>query len=37
MAINGLWALHANDQVHTTFGSTLLFSSSNLDTGVGST
>ena len=32
MAINGLWALHANDQVQKTFGDTLLFSSSNLDT-----
>ena len=32
MAINGLWALHANDVVQKTFGDTLLFSSSNLDT-----
>ena len=32
MAINGLWALHATTQVEKTFGDTLLFSSSNLDT-----
>ena len=32
MAINGLWALHASSQVEKTFGDTLLFSSSNLDT-----
>ncbi len=32
MAINGLWALHATTQVENTFGDTLLFSSSNLDT-----
>jgi hypothetical protein len=32
MAINGLWALHANDVVQKSFGDTLLFSSSNLDT-----
>src|SRR4249919_709516 len=32
MAINGLWALHANDAVQKSFGDTLLFSSSNLDT-----
>ena len=32
MAINGLWALHASNQVEKTFGDTLLFSSSNLDT-----
>ena len=32
MAINGLWALHANSQVEKSFGDTLLFSSSNLDT-----
>ena len=32
MVINGLWALHASSQVEKTFGDTLLFSSSNLDT-----
>jgi len=32
MAINGLWALHASSQVEKSFGDTLLFSSSNLDT-----
>jgi hypothetical protein len=32
MAINGLWALHATSQVENSFGDTLLFSSSNLDT-----
>ena len=32
MAINGLWALHATTQVENSFGDTLLFSSSNLDT-----
>jgi hypothetical protein len=32
MAINGLWALHASTQVEKSFGDTLLFSSSNLDT-----
>ena len=32
MAINGLWALHASNQVEQSFGDTLLFSSSNLDT-----
>jgi hypothetical protein len=32
MAINGIWALHASDQVQKSFGDTLLFSSSNLDT-----
>jgi hypothetical protein len=32
MAINGLWALHANDAIQKSFGDTLLFSSSNLDT-----
>ena len=32
MAINGLWALHATTQVEKSFGDTLLFSSSNLDT-----
>ena len=32
MAINGLWALHASSQIEKTFGDTLLFSSSNLDT-----
>lgn len=32
MAINGLWALHASSQVEKTFGDTLLFSTSNLDT-----
>ena len=32
MAINGLWALHANEAVQKSFGDTLLFSSSNLDT-----
>jgi hypothetical protein len=32
MAINGLWALHANDAVQRSFGDTLLFSSRNLDT-----
>jgi hypothetical protein len=32
MAINGLWALHASSQVVRSFGDTLLFSSSNLDT-----
>ena len=32
MAINGLWALHADDAVQKSFGDTLLFSSSNLDT-----
>jgi hypothetical protein len=32
MAINGLWALHANDAVQKSFGDTLLFSSHNLDT-----
>ena len=32
MAINGLWALHATSQIEKSFGDTLLFSSSNLDT-----
>jgi hypothetical protein len=32
MAINGIWALHASSQVEKSFGDTLLFSSSNLDT-----
>ena len=32
MAINGIWALHASTQVEKSFGDTLLFSSSNLDT-----
>jgi hypothetical protein len=32
MAINGAWALHASSQVEKSFGDTLLFSSSNLDT-----
>ena len=32
MAINGLWALHASSQIVRSFGDTLLFSSSNLDT-----
>lgn len=32
MAINGLWALHVSSQVEKSFGDTLLFSSSNLDT-----
>jgi hypothetical protein len=32
MAINGGWALHASSQVEKSFGDTLLFSSSNLDT-----
>ncbi len=32
MAINGLWALHASSLVEKSFGDTLLFSSSNLDT-----
>jgi hypothetical protein len=32
MAINGLWALHSTSQVEKSFGDTLLFSSSNLDT-----
>jgi hypothetical protein len=32
MAINGLWALHATTQIEKSFGDTLLFSSSNLDT-----
>jgi hypothetical protein len=32
MAINGLWALDASNQVEQSFGDTLLFSSSNLDT-----
>jgi len=32
MFINGLWALHASSQVEKSFGDTLLFSSSNLDT-----
>ncbi len=32
MAINGLWALHATTAVEKSFGDTLLFSSSNLDT-----
>ena len=32
MAINGAWALHATTQVQKSFGDTLLFSSSNLDT-----
>jgi hypothetical protein len=32
MAINGIWALRANSQVEKSFGDTLLFSSSNLDT-----
>jgi hypothetical protein len=32
MAINGLWALHTSSQVEKSFGDTLLFSSSNLDT-----
>jgi hypothetical protein len=32
MAINGAWALHASSQVEKSFGDTLLFSSSSLDT-----
>jgi hypothetical protein len=32
MVINGVWALRANSQVEKSFGDTLLFSSSNLDT-----
>ena len=32
MAINGAWALHASSQIENSFGDTLLFSSSNLDT-----
>jgi hypothetical protein len=32
MAINGGWALHASSQIEKSFGDTLLFSSSNLDT-----
>jgi hypothetical protein len=32
MAINGIWALHASSAVVKSFGDTLLFSSSNLDT-----
>jgi hypothetical protein len=32
MAINGLWALHANDVIQKSVGDTLLFSSNNLDT-----
>ena len=32
MAINGLWALHASSQIEKSFGDTLLFSQSNLDT-----
>jgi len=32
MAINGAWALHANSQIQKSFGDTLLFSNSNLDT-----
>jgi hypothetical protein len=32
MAINGVWALRANTEVEKSFGHTLLFSSSNLDT-----
>jgi hypothetical protein len=32
MLINGAWALHASSQVEKSFGDTLLFSSSNLDT-----
>jgi hypothetical protein len=32
MLINGLWALQANSQIEQSFGDTLLFSSSNLDT-----
>jgi len=32
MAINGLWALHSSSQIEKSFGDTLLFSSSNLDT-----
>jgi hypothetical protein len=32
MAIDGIWALHASSQVEKSFGDTLLFSSSNLDT-----
>jgi hypothetical protein len=32
MAINGIWALRVNSQVEKSFGETLLFSSSNLDT-----
>src|ERR1700750_1207454 len=32
MAISGLWALRASSQVEKSFGDTLLFSSSNLDT-----
>jgi len=32
MAINGAWALHASSAVEKSFGDTLLFSSSNLDT-----
>ena len=32
MAINGLWALHSSNQIEKSFGDTLLFSSSNLDT-----
>jgi hypothetical protein len=32
MAINGLWALLSSSQIEKSFGDTLLFSSSNLDT-----
>jgi hypothetical protein len=32
MAINGLWALHASDQVQKSVGDTMLFSSGNIDT-----
>lgn len=32
MAINGAWALRASNAVENSFGDTLLFSSSNLDT-----
>jgi hypothetical protein len=32
MAINGAWALHSSSQIEKSFGDTLLFSSSNLDT-----
>ena len=32
MAINGLWALHASSQIEKSFGDTLLFSSSDLNT-----
>jgi hypothetical protein len=32
MALNGLWALDTSNRVEDSFGNTLLFSSSNLDT-----